>query len=217
MGAVPPPPAPPLPVAGAPSVSAMCAVGGGDCSSLACCAGALCIQNVCASDCSTNSDCLSQCCFALNSGQHVCAPSSLCAPLPTFGDAGVLPGAGVPLPPAPGSGRPLTPITTCNTLTLVADDGQYLGVASSNAFASDGVCNEFSSYGNQFGADSIHNEFGTYGSEFSSMSAYNEFTSTPPRLRCESGDLLNPVTKNQFLPGAIDPDVLCETLAANGY
>ena len=48
--------------------------------------------------------------------------------------------------------------------------------------------------------------------------SYNEFTSTPPRLVCEdSGTVLNPVTKNTFLPDAIDPDELCETLAENGY
>ena len=123
-----------------------------------------------------------------------------------------MPGAGSP--PVTGG---LVPITTCNKLTLVAEDGEFLGVATSNKFATDGVCNEFSQFGNEFGSNSIYNEFGQYGGQFSSKSAYNEFTSTPPRLRCESGTLLNPVTKNRFLANAIDPDVLCQTLAANGY
>lgn len=109
------------------------------------------------------------------------------------------------------------PITTCSRLSLVADDDQFLGNASSNQYTTDGVCNEFSQYGSEFGSNSIHNEFGMYGSEFASLSAYNQFTSTPPRLRCESGAVLNPVTKNKFLANAIDPDVLCATLAANGY
>jgi hypothetical protein len=90
-------------------------------------------------------------------------------------------------------------------------------VATSNQFASDGVCNQFSNYGGEYGTYSIFNDFGTYGSQFSSQSAYSQFTSTPPVLVCDGGNLLNPVTKNTLLASAIDPDVLCATLASNGY
>jgi hypothetical protein len=129
-----------------------------------------------------------------------------------------LPGtdAGVPLPTG-GSGGGLTPITTCNKPTLVADDGKYLGVASSSAVAPDSVCNDVSPYGSQVGPYSIHNDVGIYGSAVSPQSAYNEVTPTPPHLRCESGKLLNAVTKNRTIANGIDPDVLCETLAGNGY
>lgn len=120
-------------------------------------------------------------------------------------------------PPQSTSGGVLTPITTCVMLKLVADDGTYLGVASSDRYASDGVCNEYSNYGSKYGTDSIYNQYGNYGSEFSNTSAYNKFTNTPPILRCESGETKNPVTKNNILAGAIDPDVLCDTLARNGY
>jgi hypothetical protein len=111
------------------------------------------------------------------------------------------------------------PVAGCSgTLVLVADDGKFLGNASSNMLAADGVCNEFSNYGGQFGADSIFNEFGMYGSQFGSLSAYDEFTSTPPFLFCPGANVrLNPVTKNNVLGGAIDPDVLCLVLEANGY
>lgn len=108
------------------------------------------------------------------------------------------------------------PITTCAKPTLVGDDGKYLGIASSDRYETDGVCNEYSNYGSQYGTDSIHNKYGNYGSEYATTSAYDPYTTTPPHLRCESGMLLNPVTKNKYLADAIDPDVLCDTLAANG-
>jgi hypothetical protein len=111
----------------------------------------------------------------------------------------------------------LIPITSCRKPTLVADDGTFLGTASSNEYEADGVCNEYSDYGGKYGTNSIHNEYGTYGSKYSSSSAYDEYTSTPPSLRCESGAILNPVTKNKYLTNPIDPDVLCETLKANGF
>jgi len=172
------------------------------------------VQDVCSNDCSGDADCGSGCCYTLSSGHSVCAPAQLCASPPSVG-----PGAGVMSvdaglqPPPTGA---LMPITTCNKPTLVGDDGKFLGVASSSKLATDGVCNEISAYSGPIGSDSIFNQVGTYGSEVSSKSAYNTITTTPPRLRCESGKLLNPVTKNRTLAGAIDPDVLCDTLAANG-
>lgn len=109
-------------------------------------------------------------------------------------------------------------LTPCADLTLLGDDGEFLGVASSNEFETDGVCNEFSNYGSEFSSTSIYNEFSNYGSEFSPLGAYNEFTSTPPFLYCASSDtVMNPVTKNSLLSGAVDPDVLCAALAANGF
>jgi hypothetical protein len=105
----------------------------------------------------------------------------------------------------------------CANLVLLANDGTFLGQATSSTFATDGVCNEFSQYGSLFAATSIFNEFGQYGGQFSSLSAYNQFTSTPPVLYCVTTDtVLNPVSKNTVLVGAIDPDALCAVLAANG-
>jgi hypothetical protein len=154
------------------------------------------------------------CCYEASSDVLECAPAILC------GDAGAPGGpsstAG-PTQQSGGSGGVLTPITTCNKLSLVGDDGQFLGVASSSSLATDGVCNDLSSFGGKLGTYSIFNDLGNYGSSLSSKSAYNELTSTPPRLRCESGTLLNPVTKNTLLANRIDPDVLCDTLEANGY
>lgn len=104
----------------------------------------------------------------------------------------------------------------CRELDLVADDRTFLGVGTSSQFATDGVCNEFSQYGGQFSTNGIFNEFSQYGSQFSQLSAYNEFTQTPPHLYC-GRDQMNPITKNKYLPLAVDPDVLCEVLAELGY
>lgn len=110
------------------------------------------------------------------------------------------------------------PSGSCTSLQLVANDGTYLGDATSNTFAANGVCNDVSSYGSSYGSYSIFNSVGNYGSSYSSASAYNQITSTPPHLACaDTGKLLNPVSKNQVLVDAIDPDVLCKTLQADGY
>lgn len=140
--------------------------------------------------CTLNEECDTQCCFQVDAQSSVCAPTALCAPPPSVG---------------------------CTSLALFANDGTFLGEASSNAFASDSVCNEFGQYGSPFSSTSIYNEFGQYGSPFASLSAYNEFTSTPPVLYCAATDtFLNAVSKNTFVAGAIDPDALCSVLAANG-
>jgi hypothetical protein len=106
----------------------------------------------------------------------------------------------------------------CPSLALVADDGTFLGVASSRARAADSVCNPRGDYGDADGPYSIFNPSSPYGNPSALTSAYNTAASRPPHLFCESTEvLLNPVTKNVFLPGAIDPDALCATLAGSGY
>ena len=136
--------------------------------------------------------CRSDCCAPLADGTLVCSAVAYCAP-------------------APAPGR-------CTRLVLVANDGTFLGDATSNPYAVEGVCNEYSSYGSPYSTTSIYNEYGTYGSPYNTLSAYNEFTRTPPRLGCsDTGELLNPVTKNTFLADAIDPDLLCPFLDSNGY
>jgi hypothetical protein len=119
-----------------------------------------------------------------------------------------------------GVGAPATAASTvrCTSLVLLADNGTFLGIASSKPFESNGICNAYSSYGSAYGQYSIFNESGSYGNETAPTSAFNEFAAKPPHLYCESTKaLLNAVTKNEFLPGAIDPEVLCATLARNGY
>jgi hypothetical protein len=109
------------------------------------------------------------------------------------------------------------PPPACGRVILQGSDGKFLGVATSNQLATDGVCNQFSSFGSQFSQTSIFDQFSPYGSQFSQWSAYNPLTNTPPFLSCEaSGGRLQWVTKNTLLANTIDPDRLCATLAAAG-
>lgn len=203
--------------------------GGPNCSeSSPCCEGTMCITDgvsvACAALCTDGSQCVSGCCAPVDESNSVCAPTEFCpAPAQTCVlDAECSTGccAAVDAQTSICVEAALcapAPAVICLDLVLLADDGTFLGEATSNAFATDSVCNEFGQYGSQFSSTSIFNQFGQYGSPFASLSAYNEFTTTPPLLYCVNTDaVLNPVSKNTFIAGAIDPDVLCAVLAANG-
>jgi hypothetical protein len=106
----------------------------------------------------------------------------------------------------------------CASLALCAEEGTFLGNATSNAFDPNGVCNTFRTYGSMFSPTSIHNMFGLYGSTFGIDSAYNPSSFTPPHLVCTTtGAAQNYVTKNVTLPSRVDPDNPCSVLAAAGY
>ena len=66
--------------------------------------------------------------------------------------------------------------------SIVANDGQFLGIISQNKFKDTSISNEFGKYGGKFSSTSIFNEFGKYGGEFSLLSPFNQFTSTPPKI-----------------------------------
>jgi hypothetical protein len=204
-------------------------IGEPNCSDSApCCDGSLCITDgvsvACAALCSSGDECVSGCCAPVDETSSVCAPTSFCPPpvagctangecetqccFPLDAQTSACAPASLCAPPAS---------VDCANLVLLANDGTFLGQASSNAFAADSVCNEFGQYGSQFSSTSIFNQFGSYGSPFAVLSAYNEFTSTPPVLYCgTTNTLLNPVSKNTVIAGAIDPDALCAVLTSNG-
>jgi hypothetical protein len=159
-----------------------------------CCLDSVCVGDttfaICSARCLFNTDCLSGCCAPLQNGGSICAAAAFCPP------------------------------PRCANLQLKAPDGTYLGDATSNPFAANGVCNVNGLYGSMFGVFSIHNSSGLYGSSFGINSAYNAFSISPPFLFCATTrQTLNQVSKNQFLASlnVIDPDQLCATLAAAGY
>lgn len=118
------------------------------------------------------------------------------------------------LPPVAARAPLPAPSTVSTAVTgtrVVANDGQYLGQITSNQFASDSICNQFGNYGSQFSSTSVRNQFSNYGSQFAPNSAYNEFTATPPQI-ISDGRRVGYLTKNQFMAGAIDPDVLFASL-----
>lgn len=144
---------------------------------------------LCAANCQTGADCRSGCCASLRNGvARVCSAADYCKPPP----------------PAP-----TLPIG-CGDLIIVAEDREYLGIATADKYASDGVCNKYSNYGSEYSSTSIFNEYGNYGSEYSSSGSYNPYTSTPPVLFCSaSGEPVAYISKNQTLSPRIDPDLLC--------
>lgn len=85
------------------------------------------------------------------------------APLPLL--------AALPSLPAPG-GPP----------AIVARDGQFLGVLSSNRYDSLSVSNPYGQYGSKYSSTSIHNPYSVYGSKYSSLSPNNPYATSPPIL-----------------------------------
>jgi hypothetical protein len=177
---------------------ATCSEAGFECTDDPCCDDSVCIVGgavgdtpVCAARCADHEYCVSYCCALLtDSLTAVCQPPSAC-------DVGA----------------------DCLVI-LVGDDGEFLGEATSNTLATDGVCNEFSSYGSEFSSTSIYNPYGSYGSAYNSLGAYNEYTSTPPFVYDEcSGTIIAFVTVNEFLVTTtelVHPDLLCAWLDAEG-
>jgi hypothetical protein len=92
-------------------------------------------------------------------------------------------------------------------LLIIANDGQYLGVISTDRFASDSIMNEFGTYGSRFSAYSIMNRFGAYGSGFSPLSPFNDFAATPPVVVSGSGPVAY-LTTNRLLVPRVDPHAL---------
>lgn len=182
----------------------LCLQPGDLCSQGSCCAGAICVVDgnaqieVCAAACTSGATCNSGCCAPVGAtGSMACAPASYC------------------IAPPPPPARIFLP-TGCGTPELWAEDGTYLGVATANPVATDGVCNEVSRYGSTVSATSIFNTVGRYGSSVSSQSAYSTITSTPPAIICSTSDaLVAYVTKSTLKLGSIDPDDLCARLEAS--
>jgi len=87
---------------------------------------------------------------------------------------------------------------------IIADDGQYLGVFSSNQFIYESIANEFGTYGSDFGYTSIFNDFSTYGSDFSYLSPWNEFSFNPPIIYLGNTGVAY-LTTNEFNTPRVDP------------
>src|ERR1700680_1779619 len=66
--------------------------------------------------------------------------------------------------------------------TIVASDGQFLGIISENAFNSKSIANEYGDYGSQYSSTSIFNEFGNCGGGFSDKSPFYDFKNDPPQI-----------------------------------
>jgi len=90
---------------------------------------------------------------------------------------------------------------------ISADDGQFLGKITANAFDSQSLVNEFGNSGSSSSSTSIFNEFGKYGGTFSALSPFNDLASRPPRIF--KGDVfIAYLTTNVAKTPRVDPRAL---------
>ncbi|WML46144.1 hypothetical protein [Neobacillus sp. PS3-40] len=104
-------------------------------------------------------------------------------------------------------------------LYLYSNDGQnkYLGQLTSNQYDTDGIFNQFGTYGSKYGTDSIWNQYGTYGSQYSSYSVMNPYTSFPPKILDGAGNFIGYLTSNDFKYPAYNPVTILLLLKNAGY
>lgn len=98
---------------------------------------------------------------------------------------------------------------------LLAQDGQFLGILSSNKYQQDSVMNEYGSYGSRYSLTSIFNQYGQYGSRYASYSPFNPYTSTPPQIILR-GQCFGLLTANNFLKNRLDPHQLIDWIHDKG-
>lgn len=98
---------------------------------------------------------------------------------------------------------------------LLAQDGQFLGILSSNRYQLDSVMNEYGSYGSRFSSTSIFNQYCQYGSKLGFYSPFNPHTKTPPKIIFK-GQWIGLLTMNTFLQNRLDPHQLFDWIYDNG-
>lgn len=99
---------------------------------------------------------------------------------------------------------------------IVASDGQFLGKLCLNRFDSEGVCNEYGSYGSRYSSTSIFNQYSTYGSKYSALSPFNQYTHTPPMIYLR-GVLWGVLTLNKWINASkLNPYELNSWMFNNG-
>lgn len=101
--------------------------------------------------------------------------------------------------------KPSVPPVTLSNVYIFSDDGDYLGLLTSNIYNSESVFNEYGKYGSKYSSTSIWNEYGNYGGKYSSESAFNPYSSAPPLIIDSYGNLLGKVTVNKLISGGITP------------
>jgi hypothetical protein len=94
---------------------------------------------------------------------------------------------------------------------LVAQDGNFLGLMSSNINHPNSVINP-NTYANCYG-QTIHNQYSPYGGQYGSYSPYNSYCLNPPILfLIENNQQLALLTRNQYVINngldIIDPDFM---------
>lgn len=89
---------------------------------------------------------------------------------------------------------------------IVAQDGKFLGVISSNRFDAQSISNPYGDHGSKYSASSIFNQYGDYGSPYAEYSPWNPYSQKPPFILATNGTRYL-LTKNSVLSG-VDPTII---------
>jgi len=95
------------------------------------------------------------------------------------------------------------------TAIIRAQDGQFLGLISSDPYEPNSIMNKYGTYGSEYSATSIFNAYSSYGGAYSLQSAFNNLASTPPVI-IKNGRAVAYLTTNPYLKPSINPHVLIE-------
>lgn len=103
---------------------------------------------------------------------------------------------------------------------LWTNDGQFLGLLSSNQYDPNSIYNPNGTYGNSYSLTSIRNPSSLCGSTWGIYSPYNPNSLCPPAIVYQ-GQVIGVVTKNRHFctngVPTIDPDLLFATYSSNNY
>jgi len=104
-------------------------------------------------------------------------------------------------------------------LSLYSDDSKklYIGKLTSNKLDSKSIFNKLGVYGSELSSKSIWNELGVYGSQLSRYSAFNDLALKPPKIIDGNNYIVGRLTKNNTIPGGIDPDEIFDILVKLGF
>lgn len=103
---------------------------------------------------------------------------------------------------------------------LWANNGQFLGLLSSNQYDPNSICNPNGIYGSSCSATSIRAEYSMYGGEYGMHSPYNPYCLNPPVIFYRNQRVLV-VTRNTYAITngiqVIDPDLLFAAYSSNTH
>ena len=91
--------------------------------------------------------------------------------------------------------------------TIIAADGQFLGIISDNQVDAKSISNQVGRYGGAVGRFSIFNEVGKYGGAIGQYSPFNAISSKPPRIYID-GKPICYLTVNTLKSPRFDPRLL---------
>jgi hypothetical protein len=100
----------------------------------------------------------------------------------------------------------LVPGTANAIETVFGGDGSFLGVATSDRYDQQSICNPYGPYGSKYN-ESIFNVYGTYGGRYSDVGAYNPRATNPPYV-VDRGQVVAFITKNTKIQPRVDPDAI---------